>query len=362
MPSIETFLSTAVESGASDIHLKVSQIPTFRINGALTPIGETPLRADDLEAIVADIIPEYLQRRYKAEHEADFSLERQEIGRFRVNIYHSQAIPCLTLRHVKTKIPTIEDLHLPPIVEKLAMSPRGIILTGGTTGSGKSTTLAAMINKINTSKRSRIITIEDPVEYLFSDDKSVISQREVGLDTLSFHSALKYVLRQDPDAIMVGEMRDSDSFMAALSAADTGHLVFSTVHTDNAAQSITRILDFFPANERDQIRMALASNLRAVICQRLVPGIRHGVMPAVEVMINTPTIRKLLEKSQIDKLPAAVETGIEDGMQTFNQSILRHIKSGEVTEENGLRFASNPETLLMALKGITLQQDRRIIN
>jgi len=361
MSQMFEFLKTAVDSGASDIHLKVQQKPVYRVNGTLTPMGDHPLAHDELVAIVEDVLPPHLARRYEAEHEADFSLDHPDIGRFRVNVFHSQGSPCFTLRHVKTEIPTLEDLHLPPIIGKLAMSPRGIILAGGTTGSGKSTTLAAMINKINSTKRSRIITIEDPVEYMFEDKMSMISQREVGQDTLSFHAALKYVLRQDPDCIMVGEMRDADSFMAALSAADTGHLVFSTLHTDNAAQSIHRILDFFPANARDQIRNSLAANLRAVICQRLVPGIKYGVMPAIEVMINNSTVRKLLEKGQIDKLSAAVETGGDDGMQTFNQSILKHIKSGEVTEENGLRYASNPEALIMNLKGIDLGQERRII-
>ena len=292
MSMMYEFLATAVKSGASDIHLKVAQKPIFRVNGTLTPMGDQPLTEEQLETIVKDILPDYLTRRYEVEHEADFSLDRPDIGRFRVNIYHSQGTPCFTLRHVKTEIPTLEQLHLPPIIKKLAMAPRGIILAGGTTGSGKSTTLAAMINEINATKKSRIITIEDPVEYMFPDNQSVISQREVGQDTLSFHSALKYVLRQDPDCIMVGEMRDADSFMAALSAADTGHLVFSTLHTDNASQSILRILDFFPANERDQIRNSLAANLRAVICQRLVPGVKHGVMPAVEVMINNSTVRE----------------------------------------------------------------------
>lgn len=361
MSMMNEFLKHAVEYGASDIHLKVTQKPIFRINGALTPVGDHALNHAELTQIVEDILPEHMTRRYKAEHEADFSLDNPEIGRFRVNLFHSQGSPCFTLRHVKTEIPTIQELHLPPVIQDLAMAPRGIVLAGGTTGSGKSTTLAAMINAINISKKSRVITIEDPVEYMFTDIKSVISQREVGHDTLSFHAALKYVLRQDPDCIMVGEMRDSESFMAALAAANTGHLVFSTLHADNAAQSIQRILDFFPSTERDQIRKSLASNLRGIICQRLVPGIKHGVMPAVEVMVNNSTVQKMLEKDQLDKLHAAIETGADSGMQTFNQAIYKLIKSGEVTEQNGLRFASNPEALIMSLKGIELGQDRRII-
>jgi pilus retraction protein PilT len=279
-----------------------------------------------------------------------------------VNVFVCNAEPAMALRHVKTQIPSFEELHLPEILKNIAMAPRGIILASGTTGCGKSTTLASLIEHINVNRNCRIITIEDPIEYLFIDKQGVISQREVGLDTMSFHAALKHILRQDPDVIMIGEMRDAESFMAALTAAETGHLIFSTLHTGSAGQSVHRILDFFPASERDQIRMSLAANLRGVICQRLIPAVHGGVRPAVEIMINTPTVRKLMEKDHLEKIEAAVETGIDDGMQTFNQSIYELIKSGEITEENGLLRASNPEALKMNLKGIFLDEARRILS
>ena len=362
MSVLRELLAEAVRLGASDIHLKFNQLPALRINGALTGFGQTRLSTEHLFEVAENLIPSYQTKKWEQEHEVDFALLEDGVGRFRVNIYMSQGAPCFTLRHVKSEVPRIDSLNLPPVLGNLALSQRGIILMAGTTGSGKSTTLAAMIDHINSRKRSRIITIEDPIEYQFKDKESLISQREVGLDTLTFHAALKYVLRQDPDVIMVGEMRDAESFSAALSAADTGHLVFSTVHADNASQAVTRILDFFPHEERDQMRIAIATNLRAIIGQRLVPGLQTGVVPAVEILINTPTVRKLIEKNKLDKLPLAIETGKEDGMQSFNLSVYQLIKSGMITEEDGMRTASNPETLTMNLKGIFLSEDRRILD
>ncbi len=361
MPALHELLASAVESGASDVHLKAGKVPIFRIHQQLHELECPPMTVGELEDTVRQILPDHLRDRFKSQNEADFSLAVEGVGRFRVNVFRSFSICTVVLRHVKSRIPTFEELHLPPILKQIALSPRGIILLTGTTGCGKSTTLAAIIQQINTHLRRRVITIEDPIEYVFADDKCVISQREVGIDTQSFHAALKHVMRQDPDVIMVGEMRDAESFMAALAAAETGHLVLSTLHTGNAAQSVPRILDLFPASERDQLRMAIADNLRAVFCQRLVPAIRGGVRPAVEIMINTPTIRKLLEKNLLEKLSAGIETGVEDGMQTFNQSVYELIRSGEITEELGMRYASNPETLRMNLKGIFLDEARRIL-
>jgi len=361
MPLLRKLLVRAVEQGASDIHLKANRQPYFRLHGELVPTGEGSLSHDDLLELVSGILPPHVKKRYELEHEADFSLVDESAGRFRVNVFHSQGEPAMVFRHVKTLIPTFDELNLPPILKKLALSPRGIVLACGTTGCGKSTTLAATIQYINQNQKRRILTIEDPIEYVFADEKSIISQREIGLDTMSFHSSLKYVMRQDPDVIMIGEMRDAESFMAALAASETGHLIFSTLHTGTAAQSVSRILDFFPASERDQMRMALAGNLRAVICQRLVPAVRSGVVPACEVLIGTATVRKLLEKNQLEKLDAAIETGNDDGMMTFNQSIYQLIKNGTVTEEEGMLRASNPEALSMNLKGIFLDEGKRIL-
>ncbi|MFH0880912.1 MAG: PilT/PilU family type 4a pilus ATPase [Lentisphaerota bacterium] len=344
------------------MHLKSDKIPIFRVSAELIDGSDAAISATEMQDIVTEVLPPFLRERFANEHQADFSLAFDDIGRFRVNAFLSSGTCTMVLRHVKSKIPSFEDLHLPPIMRDLALSPRGIILAAGTTGSGKSTTLAAMINHINCNTRRRIITIEDPIEYVFTDIQSVISQREVGLDTMTFHGALKAVLRQDPDVIMIGEMRDSESFMAALAAAETGHLVLSTIHTGNAAQAVPRILDFFPSSERDQLRMALADNMRAVFCQRLIPSIKGGVRPAIEIMINTPTIRKLIEKNLLEKLPAGIETGREDGMQTFNQAIYKLIKGCEISEDQGTRFASNVEALRMNLKGIFLDEANRIIS
>ena len=362
MSLLRKFLAQTVEAGASDLHLKVSQFPYYRVNGQLVDCDQEPLTEAHLRSMVDDIVPSTMKPRFAEEHEVDFAYQVEGIGRFRTNIYQAQGAPCFTFRHVKTNIPNFTELHLPQIIEQLALSERGIILAAGTTGSGKSTTLAAMINHINQQRKKRIITIEDPLEYLFTDHQSLISQREIGIDTLDFSAALKHVLRQDPDVIMVGEMRDAESFSAALAAADTGHLVLSTVHADTASQAVGRILDFFPSHERDQMRISIAMNLRGIIGQRLMKGVQGGRYPAIEVMVNTPTVSKLIEKNRLDTLATAIEVGREDGMQNFNTSIYEQIKKGWVSEEEGMRHSSNPETLSMNLKGIFLSEDRRILD
>ena len=259
-------------------------------------------------------------------------------------------------------MPSFEELGLLEQVRKIAESPRGIVLVAGATGCGKSTTLAAMVEHINNNFKKHIITLEDPIEYVFEDNQSVIEQREVGLDTLSFHHALRNVLRQDPDIIMIGEMRDDISFSAAMSAADTGHLVLSTLHTTNASQSISRILEFFKAEEREQIRRQIAGTLHAVVCQRMVGTLDGKSTPALEILINTPMVRKLLEENRLDKLPAAIETSLDDGMLTFNQSLFNLVKAGRVTEKEAMSKATNPQALEMNFKGIFLDEGRRIIS
>ncbi|MBP7829559.1 MAG: PilT/PilU family type 4a pilus ATPase [Kiritimatiellae bacterium] len=361
MSLLRELLTEAVRRGASDVHLKAHQPPLFRVHANLEDARPEPLTPEQLKDFVRELVPAHLQASIDHKHELDFSYRLEEVGRFRVNVFQSQGLPAVAMRHVKSKIPGFEDLHLPPILQKLAEVPRGIVLATGTTGSGKSTTLASMIQHINVHFKRRIITVEDPIEYEFEDAQSSISQREIGLDTVSFHTALKFMLRQDPDVIMVGEMRDAESFTAALAASETGHLVLTTLHTDTASQTLSRILNFFPHTERDQVRMSLANNLKAVICQRLIPAIRGGVVPATEIMINTPTVRKLIEKNSLEVLAAAIETGEADGMQTFNQAIYKMIKSGQITEEEGMARAGNVEQLRMNLKGIFLDESKRIL-
>jgi pilus retraction protein PilT len=361
MSILKELLAKAVSLDASDVHLKAHYAPFFRVHGNLVESGFEEVTPDHMMEIVKDILPNYLATSFDEEHEADFSLQEEEVGRFRVNIFMAQAIPAIVMRHVKGKIPTFEDLRIPLQLKSLATAERGIILLSGTTGSGKSTTLAALIGEMNRTQRNRIITIEDPVEYLFADEQCVITQREVGLDTLSFENALKHVLRQDPDVIFIGEMRDQNSIRTSLLAAETGHLVLSTLHAGTCALAVPRILDVFPESEHDQIRMAIAGNLYAVVCQRLVPDVQGTVIPAVEILFNTPTVRKLLEKNQLDVIAAAIETGTEDGMQTFNQSIYKHIRAGLITEKEGMSYATNPESLRMNLQGIFLDEGKRIL-
>ena len=308
MEIFHRILQTAIDGGASDVHLKIGTPVIFRINRLLVAI-ECPAPTEEwLNKIVHAIVPQHAKKRLEEDREVDFSYFVPGVGRFRTNLFQQRGQFCLAMRYVKTQIPSFQQLGLLEMVKKIAESPRGIVLLSGSTGCGKSTTLAAMLEHINSNFKKHIITLEDPIEFVFEDNQSVIEQREVGLDTLSFEFGLKHILRQDPDIIMIGEMRDATSFSAAMSAADTGHLVLSTVHTTNAAQSIGRILDFFKSEERDQVRRQIAATLQAVICQRMVNTVSGSVLPALEIMINTPTVRKLLEENRLDKLPAAIET------------------------------------------------------
>jgi twitching motility protein PilT len=361
MSMISELLAYAVASGASDIHIKPGQSPHIRVGGMLIPSGFETLSTETLVAIAHELVPPHLQAQFASDHEVDFSHREPHIGRFRVSVFHGEGVPALAIRHVKADIPSVEALNLPPELHRLADLPSGLVVLSGTTGCGKSTTLAAVVEEINNKHERRIITVEDPVEFAFTDKRSVITQREVGLDSPSFMSALRHVLRQDPDVILIGEMRDVETVRVAVLAAETGHLVFTTLHAGTAAVAVPRLLDLFPANEQAQIRMALSANLRAIVCQRLIPSASGSVVPAVELLFNTPTVSKLLAKNQLHVLTAAMESGREDGMQTFNQALYELIRSGRVTEKEGLRQATNPESLEMNLKGIFLDEGRKIL-
>jgi twitching motility protein PilT len=361
MEMFHRILKTAVEGGASDVHLKISTPVIFRINRQLVAI-ECPYPTEDwMNPVVKQITPIHLRQKLEEEREIDFSYYVPGIGRFRTNLFQQRGQWCLAMRFVKTHVPGFDELGLLQQVKQIAESPRGIVLVAGSTGCGKSTTLAAMVEHINANFKKHIITLEDPIEYVFEDNQSVIEQREVGLDTLSFHHALKHVLRQDPDIIMVGEMRDALSFTAAMSAADTGHLVLSTLHTTNASQSISRVLDFFKADEREQIRRQLCGCLQSVICQRMVTTVSGSVTPALEILINTSTVKKLIEENRLDKLPSAIETGGEEGMLNFNQALFQLVKEGKVSQKEALAKATNPQALEMNFKGIFLDEGRRIL-
>jgi len=362
MEHFHRILKTAVDGAASDVHVKIGNPVVFRINRQLIAIDCPLPTAEWMNEVVEKLTPAHLKKRLDQEREIDFSYFLPGNGRFRTNLFQQRGQWCLAMRYVKTHVPSFEELGLLEQIKRIAESPRGIVLLAGSTGCGKSTTLAAMIEHINANFKKHIITLEDPIEYVFEDNQCVVEQREVGLDTLSFHHALKHVLRQDPDIIMIGEMRDSISFTAAMSAADTGHLVLSTLHTTNASQSVSRILDFFKADEREQIRRQLAGTLQAVVCQRMVPTVANSMTPAVEIMINTPTVKKLIEENRLDKLAAAIETGTDDGMINFNQALFQLVKDGKVSEKEALAKATNPQALEMNFKGIFLDEGRRILS
>jgi len=361
MEYLHSLLKFALDHNASDIHIKVAHSPCIRVSSELFLVQVDPPSGDQVDEIVRHILPRHLEVRLERDKEVDFSYFIPNLGRYRVNVFCQRGELCIAMRYVKAHIPSFADLNLPEHLGTIANAENGIILVSGATGCGKSSTMAAMLEHINLTEKCHIITLEDPIEYVFEDKQCVIEQREVGLDTLSFERALSHVMRQDPDVIMIGEMRDCQSFMAALAAADTGHLVLTTLHTTTAYSAIGRILDFFPANERDQIRRQMAANMRAVICQRLIPAIAGSVVPAVEIMINSPVVRKMIEENKLDKLFAAVETGTDDGMQTFNQSLFKLVKAKKITEENALLRATSPDALRMNFRGIFLDESRRIL-
>jgi pilus retraction protein PilT len=359
---LKEILELGVQSNASDWHIRENAPITLRIESELVDSNFVADSEYVKKAVDILIRTDEWKARLRRTGDLDLSYVEEGVGRFRVNVHRQKGMTSIAMRHVRSDVMDFNALGVPKILQKIAESQRGIIIVSGTTGSGKSTTLAAMIQHINMTFRKHIITIEDPIEYDFKDDKSVVEQREVGLDTETFYSALVHVLRQDPDVIMIGEMRNRESFDAALQASDTGHLVFTTLHSTNASQSVTRILDFYEKTEQDSIRSALAVNIRAVCAQRLLPrAFGGGVIPAVEIMINSPMVHKLLIENKLDKLPAAVENGRDDGMQSFNQSLLGLINEGLVTEEDALKAASNPEALKMNLRGIFLDSKSEIM-
>ncbi|MBS33837.1 MAG: twitching motility protein [Verrucomicrobiales bacterium] len=363
MELFHKILNTAVEGGASDVHIKADAPVVYRISSQLveTEMAQQP-KEEWLQNIIDNIVPEHFKPRLEEDREIDFSYHVPGIGRFRTNCFQHLGKWCLAMRYVVAEVPKIENLGLPEIIKSIAEEHRGIVLVAGTTGCGKSTTLAGMIDHINSTQKRHIITMEDPVEYVFEDNQSIIEQREVGLDTPSYGHSLKHVMRQDPDVIMVGEMRDATSFRAAMSAADTGHLVMSTLHTIDAPQSISRVLDFFPAEERESIRKQMLGTLKAIIVQRMTVRKDGGVIPAIEIMINTPTVAKLINENRLEKLHAAIETGTDDGMQNFNQSLFQLVKDDIITKEEALEKATNAQALEMNFKGIFLSEGSRILN
>jgi twitching motility protein PilT len=356
MFDVEGALRELVQRGGSDLHLKVGSGPLYRVNGELSmeTSGE-PLSAEDTEgALRALLNDEAKLAEFSQEHEVDFSFELSGVARYRINAFRQRGLVSMACRAIPHRISTIEELALPAVVSELAEEERGIVLLTGTTGSGKSTTLAAMIDHMNHTMSKHIVTIEDPIEFVHVDKRSVINQREVGMDTASFKRALRRVLRQDPDVILVGEMRDEETVQTALSAAETGHLVLSTIHTVDATESINRMLDFFPPHQHDQARSMIAGTIKGVISQRLVPGADGGRVAVCEILRMTGRVRDMIvDPSQTGKLVEVITAGGYYGMQTFDQALFGHVKAGRVTFEDAMRVASSPHDfkLLMQADG-----------
>ena len=344
MKTVDELLNEMVSRNASDLHIKAGSPPVVRVDGELHLLDEPVLSPEDTKDAAASIMTDKQIRRFSEHNEIDFAYSAANIGRFRVNIYRQRGSISIAMRQVATQIPSFESLMLPDIIKRLALEPRGLILVTGTTGSGKTTTLAAMIDHINNTLRRHIVTIEDPIEVLHKDRKAVINQREIGLDTESYGSALKYVLRQDPDDILIGEMRDVETVSAALTAAQTGHFVMSTLHTIDATETINRIIDFFPLHQQKQVRIMLAGTLRGIVSQRLLTRADgQGRVPAVEVMVMTSRIRDfVLDPDQTSLIGQAIKEGEFYGMMTFDQALLKLYEQGMITLHDAAQVANNP--------------------
>ena len=344
------------EKSASDLHLKAGRPPMVRLGGSVRPLDLEPLSGERVDKIIRQILTPEQEETLTNTGSVDFAYEFEKDERVRVNVFRQRGVLSLAARRVNSKIPTLADLNAPPALEKLSALPQGLVLVCGVTGSGKSTTLAAVIQLINESRRCHILTIEDPIEFVYTDDKAFVNQREIGLDVMSWDDALRAAVREDPDVILVGEMRDPETFAAGLSAAETGHLVFGTLHASSVSQVFGRIYDMFSPDRQNIIRQGLAFNLRCVICQKLVPSCVEGVgvVPAVEVLFNNATVRELIRKGEENKITDIVKAGSEEGMQDFTASLADLVSRTMVAANVALEVAPNREELQMALRGIKL--------
>jgi twitching motility protein PilT len=359
--NFKTAISQMVQRGGSDLLLKVGRPPTIRLNGDLTPLEMPPMKPEELKTLAEQIMTPRQVKEFAERKEADFAIGVPGVGRFRTNVYQQRGTLAFAFRAIPYEVKTVRELKLPEILEEIAVKPRGLVLVTGVTGSGKSTALAAMINHVNTSERVNIITIEDPIEFLHRDQQSNISQREVGTDTLSFGSALKSVLRQDPDVILIGEIRDKETLDTALKAADTGHLVFSTLHTTDATQTISRVISFYPPHEHAEVRSLLSTALAAVVCLRLVPKKDGtGRVPMCEVLINTAAVAdNIRDMEKALAIPDLIAEGtVSYGMQSFDQSLMFWYQQGAVSYESALFYASNPNEFALRASGIGSASDR----
>jgi twitching motility protein PilT len=359
--TLKQMLERMLSAKASDLHIRIGVKPTLRIDGALRPISEELLTAQEMEEIMSQILSEDQKKRFLQRSELDMALSVSKMGRFRINFYRQRGTVGIAIRSVNTTIPSFEEFNLPLVLKSLADNRRGMIILTGTTGSGKSTTLAAMIDHINSTRGENVLTIEDPIEYIHRNKKSIISQREVGADTESFITALRHALRQDPDVILIGEIRDVETMSIALTASDTGHLVLTTLHTLNAVETVNRIISFFPPHQHQQIRLVLSATLKAVVCQRLLPRCDGpGRVPAVEVLVNTGLVREyIIDPLKTPLIPELIESGaIQYGMQSFDQSLMDLYKKGLISYDEALLQTTNASDFELRVKGITGASDR----
>jgi twitching motility protein PilT len=351
-PRIEVLLEEVIKKKASDLHIQVGLPPMLRVDGSLTPVtGADPLNEEAVEALVFAILDEDQKQILLKDKEFDFSFAFGDLGRFRVNAFHERGNLAAALRLIPTEILTVEQLGLPPIVSKFADYPRGLVLVTGPTGSGKSTTLAALVHKINQEKPVHIVTIEDPREYTHTSQKSGIVQREVHYDTYSFSAALRSALREDPDVVLIGEMRDLETIASAITIAETGHLVFATLHTNSAAQSIDRMIDVFPPHQQPQIRAQLSNILMAIASQRLIPAIGGGRVAAAEILVATPAVRNIIREGKSHQLEAVIQTGAEFGMQSMDKTLVSLIHAGTISYDEARNFAVDIDELDRLMRG-----------
>ena len=359
--TLKQMLVEMLNRKASDLHLRVGTRPHLRVNGLLEQIMSEPVTIDEMEQIVSQILSEKQRERFYRKNEMDLALSVAKLGRFRINLYRQRGTTAIAIRAVNTEVPSFEELNLPPIIKSLSEENRGLVVLTGTTGSGKSTTLAAILDEMNTNRPLSILTVEDPIEYIYRDKKSIIAQREVGGDTDTFASALRHAFRQDPDVVLIGEVRDLETMSIALTAADTGHLVCTTLHTLNAVETITRIISFFPPHQHQQIRLLLAGTIKAIVCQRLIPrSDMPGRVPALEILVNSGAIRDcIMDPDKLVDIHELLEQGgPQYGMQSFDQAIMKLHKQGLVSFEDAMKSATNPDDLDLRLKGITGAADR----
>jgi twitching motility protein PilU len=348
--NLTDFLSVMVEKDASDIYLTVASPPMYRIQGVVQPIGDHVFTPEELETLAKSFMNERQWQQFSDQMEMNLALSYRRLSRFRVNAFRQRGSVGIVIRRIKVEIETLDELGLPAVLNNIAMTKRGLVLLVGATGSGKSTTLAAMIDYRNTNAPGHIITVEDPIEFVHRHKKSIVNQRELGFDTQSWGDALKNAMRQAPDVILIGEIRDSDTMEAAITFADTGHLCLATLHSTNANQSFERILNFFPEERHAQVLMQLSLNLRSIISQRLIPGLDGKRVPAIEILMDTPRVKELIKKGQVDVIKEAMEQGIQEGCQTFDHALFLLYKEGKITLEQAIMNADSANNLRIKIK------------